>query len=166
MSELAKLTEFFRLLGARDPERWASSQIEEGINQLGRFLFLRQAWRHVVDENDHSWIQTEIDRSAQDRGAPCSGIGPALTNLLNKGAEAQDITDVVRIMQYNFLFNICYLLGDPGDVEPEVQHVLWQLMQVDENGKIVSTIDALHESCLGTDPTDREMRPRTEGNSR
>jgi hypothetical protein len=35
----------FRKLGARDPEGWADSQVEEGIPQLARYLFLRQAWR-------------------------------------------------------------------------------------------------------------------------
>ena len=67
---------------------------------------------------------------------------------------------MVRVMQYNLLFRLCYLLGDPGDLEPEVQNVSWLLVQVDEDGEVVDTIDALHESVLETDPTGREMRPR------
>ncbi len=42
MNEM-ELTELFARLGARDPEKWARSQIKEGIPQLARFLFLRQA---------------------------------------------------------------------------------------------------------------------------
>jgi hypothetical protein len=160
MPELDELTDLFRKLGAREPEEWASSQLLEGINQLGRFLFLRQAWREVVPEDDHSWIQAEIDYSAQNPGEPCSGIGQALKNLLAKGANPQDITDVVRVMQYNLLFRLCYLLSDPGELEPEVQHISWGLVQFAEDGEVVDSIDALHESVLETDPTGREMRPR------
>jgi len=110
-----KLTELFKKLGAEDPESWANSQVEEGINQLGRYLFLRQAWR----------------------------------------------TDVVRVMQYGLLFRLCYLLGHPGDLEPEVQHIAWALVQIDsDTGRIVAEINALHESVLETDPTGREMTPR------
>jgi hypothetical protein len=156
-----KLTELFRKLGAEDPESWASSQVEEGINQLGRFLFLRQAWREVISEDDHSWIQANINHSEKDPLAPCAGIGPALQRLLDKGVDPQDITDVVRIMQYHLLFRLCYLLGDPGDLEPEVEHIAWALVQIDsDTGEIVDEISGLHESVLGTDPTGREMRPR------
>jgi hypothetical protein len=160
MSELDELTNLFGKLGAREPEEWASSQLLEGINQLGRFLFLRQAWREVISEDDHSWIQAQIDYSAQNTGEPCSGIGQALKNLLDKGTDPQDITDVVRVMQYNLLFRLCYLLSDPGELEPEVQHISWGLVQFDEEGEMVDSIDALHDSVLETDPTGREMRPR------
>jgi hypothetical protein len=160
MSELEELTNLFRKLGAREPEEWASSQLLEGINQLARFLFLRQAWRKIIPEDDHSWIQAQINYSAQSPGEPCSGIGLALKNLLAKSASPQDITDVVRVMQYNLLFRLCYLLSDPGAPEPEVQHISWGLVQLNEDGEVVDSIDALHESVLETDPTGREMRPR------
>ena len=50
--DLDELTALFKKFGARDPTVWAKSQLEEGIPQLQRFLFLRQAWRNVVSEND------------------------------------------------------------------------------------------------------------------
>ena len=158
--ELDELTELFSKLGANDPESWAASQINEGINQLGRFLFLRQAWKLVVDEHDTSWIDKEIRESERYPNAPCSGIGIALKNLLADGADKQDITDVVRGMQYDLLFHLCYLLDYPGELEAEVKDISWGLMQLDENGEIVAPITALDESLLGTDPTGREMRPR------
>jgi hypothetical protein len=43
------LTALFEKLGAADPDGWARSQLEEDIPQLARFLFLRQAWRAIVD---------------------------------------------------------------------------------------------------------------------
>jgi len=158
-----ELTLLFEKLGASEPEDWARSQAEEGVNQLGRYLFLRQAWREIVDENDHSWIEAELNWSTENRGAPCSGIGPALQRLIDRGANPQDITDVVRVMQYNLLFRLCYLLSDPGFDEPELENFYWALVQVDDSGEVIDSIDALHESVLETDPTGREMRPRNEG---
>ena len=160
MPKLEELTDLFAKLGASEPEQWASSQVNEGINQLGRFLFLRQAWKLVVDENDQSWIQDRIDMSSKQLGTPCSGIGQALQNLLDQGASKQDITDIVRVMQYELLFGLCYLLDDPGLDEQEVQEVSWGLIQFNESGEAVGEIAGLHESVLGTDPTGREMRPR------
>jgi hypothetical protein len=160
MTNLKELTALFKKLGAPEPESWASSQLTEGINQLGRYLFLRQAWKQVIDEDDHSWIQAQIDRSLEHPGRPCSGIGPALQRLLDHGANPQDLTDVVRVMQYELLFGLCYLLGDPGLEEPEVQDISWGLIQFDKNGDAVAEISGLYESLLGMDPTGREMRPR------
>jgi hypothetical protein len=58
------------------------------------------------------------------------------------------------------LFQFCYLLEDPGDVEPEVADISWRLVQVDDDGNVLANVSGLHESVLETDPTGREMRPR------
>ena len=42
---LSDLAHLFKIAGASDPEAWARSEVEEGIPQLARFLFLRQAWK-------------------------------------------------------------------------------------------------------------------------
>ena len=158
-----ELTELFRKLGAREPEGWAASQVEEGINQLGRFLFLRQAWREVLDESDITWIQAEIKKSRQNPSGPCAGIGPALERTLEKGVDPEDMTEIVRTMQYELLFRICYLLSDPSIMEPELEDFSWGLFQLNGDGEVVDTIEGLHESVLETDPTGREMRPRGSG---
>jgi len=46
--KLKKLAARFRSLGAEDPESWARSEVQEGIPQLGRFLFLRALWEAVL----------------------------------------------------------------------------------------------------------------------
>ena len=155
-----ELTALFRKLGANDPEGWASSQIEEGIPQLARFLFLRQAWRMIVDENDASWIGRLIERAETHADEPYAGSGHALKKLRARGATDDEITDLVRGMQAELLFGFCYLLEDPGDVEPEVADVAWSIVQVDTEGNVLGMIPGLHESVLETDPTGREMRPR------
>ena len=150
----------FRRLGARDPEDWARSQVEEGIPQLARYLFLRQAWRHIVKEGDPSWIEASIERAKTHPHEPYAGVGHALTKLRSRGATDDEITDLVRGMQAELLFSFCYLLEDPGDLEPEVEDVAWVLAQVDGEGNVLGTIGGLHESVLETDPTGREVRPK------
>jgi hypothetical protein len=158
-----KLAALFEKLGARDPASWAKSQVEEGIPQLARFLFLRQAWRGVVGENDPKWIEQAIAQSASRPKGPYAGVGHALARLRERGATDEEITDLVRGMQAEFLFHLCYLLEDPGDVEPEVESVAWTLVQTDEDGNVLNTVGGLHESVLEMDPTGREMRPRGAG---
>ncbi len=158
-----ELAALFEKLGAKAPASWAKSQFEEGIPQLARFLFLRQAWRGVVGENDQEWIEQAIAESASHPRDPYAGVGHALARLRARGATDEEITDLVRGMQAKLLFHLCYLLEDPGDVEPEVEDVVWSLVQTDEDGSALNTVCGLHESVLEMDPTGREMRPRGAG---
>jgi hypothetical protein len=156
----AALTKLFAHLGAPDPEDWASSQINEGINQLGRFVFLRQAWRRsVIREGDDTWIDDVTANAARNPGEPCTGAGPALERALAAGVTREDLTEIVRVMQYSTLFDLCYLLEDPGDLELELEGFCWGLYQLDENNEPTEPIVGLHESALSLDPTGREMRP-------
>lgn len=155
-----ELASLFAKLGAPDPVAWAQSQVDEGIPQLARFLFLRQAWRAIINESDPSWIERAIAHAASSPTEPYAGVGHALRRLRGLGASEDDLTDLVRGMQAQLLFYFCYLLEDPGDVEPEVADLSWSLVEVDEGGEVIASINGLHESVLETDPTGREMRPR------
>lgn len=156
---VADLTELLTRLGTTDPAAWARSEVEEDIPQVARYLFLRQAWRHVVADGDLTWIEAWRNLAAQSPAAPCAGIGPALERLLAAGARPADLATVVRVMQYSTLFGLCYLLDDPGEVELDVGELGWALVEVDEEGTVGRHIGALHESLLETDPSGREMRP-------
>ena len=149
-------------LGAPDPHGWAESEVLEGIPQLARFVFLREAWKNIVSEDDPSWIADQIARAEEHPVAPLAGIGHALRRLKARGASDEDLAEVVRGMQANFLFSLCYQLDDPNPEEPEAEGVLWALCQITEEGEVVGGIPALHESVLETDPTGRELRPRTQ----
>ncbi len=151
-----ELSALFRKLGARNPESWARSQIEENIPQLARFLFLRQAWKLVIDENDHGWIS---EMRLIDSKEPGGDIGPAISRLLAGHGKENDLTRVVRVMQWKILFGLCHLLDDPGDVEKEVENIAWRLFQVDENDRPIVIIGGLDESVLEMEPTGQEMRP-------
>jgi hypothetical protein len=149
--ELAKL---FARLGARNPEQWAKSQLEENVPQLARFLFLRQAWNLLVNPDDRTWIRTQ---AATDPSVPGGAIAPALKRLLEKGVCEEDLTTVVRVMQWRLLSAFCYLLDDPGDLEDEVD-IAWRLFEVNRDGEPITVIPGLHESVLDTEPSGCEMR--------
>jgi len=160
MTTEEQLAALFRKLGARNPEAWARSQIKEGIPQLLRFLFLREAWKHIVPDRDHSWMEAHV-RSAQERpNDPYSGVGQAIGRCLDAGIDKDDLGDIVRGAQAELLFSLCYLLEDPNLQEPEVENSSWALFEIDPDGRPRRHISGLHESVLETDPTGREMRPR------
>lgn len=154
-----ELAALFRRLGATDPDGWARSQIDAGIPQLPRYLFLRQAWRQVVGEDDPAWIDRSIVAARARPDEPFAGVGHSLARLRARGATDRELTDLVRGMQAELLFSFCYLLNDPGELESEVSHIGWTLGQVDDAGNFVGSIEGLYESVLDTDPTGREMRP-------
>jgi hypothetical protein len=153
-----ELIALFERLGAQDAARWVHSEITEGIPQLARFLFLRQAWKLIVPEADDSWIRT---LGNVDSNGPGGAIVAALERLKARGADETDLTTVVRVMQWRLLSDLCYLLDDPGKLEPEVRDIAWRLFQVDDNDRPVAIIPSLHESVLETDPSGREMRPQS-----
>jgi hypothetical protein len=164
--ELRRLTEHFRAIGAFDPESWAKSQLEEGIPQYARLVFLRQAWKNVITEGDTSWIDALIQEAARRPRDPGAGAGPALKRMLSAGASREDIAEVVRVTQWQVLAGLAYQLADPGVVEypsGELPRVNWTLFEVDEDGEPLHPIDGLHESVLDTDPSGREMRPKGVG---
>lgn len=162
--DLGELTSLFERLGAPGPAAWARSQLEEGLPQLQRYLFLRQAWRAVVGEGDTHWMNAYIAQANKQPDAPYAGVGHALQRCLDQGASAEDVNAIVRGMQAELLFSLCYLLDDPALPEQELMDLEWGLFQVGSDGKpVLPRIGGLHESVLGTDPTGREMRPRAEG---
>lgn len=161
VNDFNELVAKFRLLGVSDPEAWARSQTSEGINQLHRALFLRQAWAKVIPEADDSWIDIEANAAEQAAAIPFAGVGLALRRLLDAGAQRRDLVDLVRGMQARLLVDFCYLLDDPAVVEPELDGVGWCLVETNDDFEPTeNSIGGLHESVLETDPAGREMRPR------
>src|SRR5215211_4446489 len=159
--KIAQLTKLFQKLGAEDPESWARSEIMENIPQLARFLFLRAAWKNVVPEDDPKWIDAEIENSERQPNDPCSGTGKALQKILSLGANREDIVDIVRSMQYQTLFGLCYLIDVLDEDIPEIGEFGWVLHEIDKDGKLTGRIvQGMYESALSMDPTGREMRPR------
>lgn len=151
----------FRKLGANDPESWALSEINEDIPQLARFLFLLSAWKTVIAEGDLNWINQEIEYSKKQPDKNGAGVGLALEKLLKSGVNPEDITDIVRGMQYQTLHGICYLLDGLNENLPEIGDFGWSLFERDKEGNITGRIiQGLYESVLSMDPSGKELLPR------
>jgi len=159
--ELRALAEVFRRAGATDPESWAHSQLAEGFPQLAIFSFAKSLWNGVVQEDDDSWIDDEIEWAGKHVDSPCAQVGPALREMRSKGISRAAITDLVRAMQYHAMYHACSIL-DGARVE-DVPITEWILHQLDVDGEPIAIIQGLHEVLLSMDPTGREMRPRGSG---
>lgn len=156
-----ELTDLFRKLGAQDPEQWAHSQAAEGIPQLLRFLFLKDAWSFVCPDGDSSWIDRQIEYAEKHSHAPYAGLGQAFARCRAAGVSDKDLIEIARCLQAQMIFEIGYLLdgGSLTDISDEEQ-VTWGLFQTNESGvPFGPAVGGLHESVLEMDPTGREMRP-------
>ncbi|MGH2662106.1 MAG: hypothetical protein ACRDH8_04750 [Actinomycetota bacterium] len=159
----------FERLGFPDPGAAVRAELEEENAHLAQHLFLRLAWRAVVAEDDTSWIDHHRDRAARHPNAPLAGAGLALERLLAAGADPRDLTDVVRGLQYETLFDVCDVLDSrhhhlEEEFGPELAEELfdagWTLIEIDQEGRHGREFGMLHEGVLSMDPTRREMRPR------
>ena len=90
-NDIAELTKLFQKLGAQDSELWARSQIKEGIPQLQRYLFLRQAWKQILREDSAVWIDRQIQESERYPTGPYAGVGAALKRAVATGTLKQGI---------------------------------------------------------------------------
>tara|TARA_R110002110_G_scaffold184112_2_gene390802 strand:- start:509 stop:1003 length:495 start_codon:yes stop_codon:yes gene_type:complete len=152
-----ELAGIFKELGARHPESWAQSEIHEGIPQLLRYVFLREAWRRVVPDDD-SWMERAI---ASDERWPDGGLAYGLRRCIEAGVDRATLNDMIRNVQAEMIFSIGYLMdGGPQSDEGPLAHMYWNLFETDEDGNPLRVIGGLHESVAETDPTGREMRPK------
>ena len=94
-----------------------------------------------------------------DPRGPGGGIVRSLKNAEAAGVTREDLTEIVRVKQWELLFQFCYLLDDPQIEEADAQVISWGLFQIGKDDLPGQRIDGLHESVLETDPTGREMRP-------
>ncbi len=158
-----ELTEIFRNLGASEPEGRASSEIDEGIPQLARYVFLKGAWDRIVTEDDTSWIDNVISDVPPDSTAPYSGAAHSMRRMIAAGVSKSEIAQLVRSAQAEFLFELCYMMDDSGAVAGNDDLVDWAFVELGANDNAGRHIGGLHESVLETDPTGREVCPRKDG---
>jgi hypothetical protein len=128
--KIKELAAHFRALGVDDPEAWARSQVEEGIPQYARLVFLRQAWKNIIADGDTSWIDPAIQNAKHRPRDPGASIGPALERLLAAGVNREDIADIVRVMQWSVLAGLAYQLDASEVVDyprEDMPQVRWAL---------------------------------------
>jgi hypothetical protein len=151
-----RLADVFRGLGATDPDSWARSQLEEGIGQLAHFVFLKQAWHSILDENKvDDWIKEAIRMGETYPASFREHLALALQKVLAHGVNAGELGSLIQLVQYQTLNELCFLLDDGGVASPVNSKdrawppIRWALHQVDEERQVIDHIGGLHEYSDG-----------------
>jgi hypothetical protein len=135
------LTGVFTALGAREPERWAQAHVEHGLDQIGRFVFLRALWTRVVEDGRF------LDRLRRDPGP----IRDVVQELLLAGVPEHQLVTLVRAMQVQLLVDVAQILDDPSDNDEGVR---WGLWRMDRRGLPLWQLPDLRLDILEVDPVD------------
>ncbi|MDP2344348.1 MAG: hypothetical protein Q8O67_25540 [Deltaproteobacteria bacterium] len=135
------LRSVFTALGARHPERWARSHVQDGVDQIGRFVFLRALWGRIVKDGRF------LDKMRKNQ----SELTPVVERLLIAGADEDDVTALVRALQVGLLVDLCQLLDDPADNDEGVR---WGLWRMDKRGLPLWQLGDLRLDVLDVDPAD------------
>jgi hypothetical protein len=102
--------------------------------------FLAQVWRDVINAPmSGQWVDNVLANSARRPNAPFADSGPALERLLAAGVDRRDLCLLTREARYEAVFQLLYMLDDPG---------------VDGDDS-----KTMHEDLLGADPSGKEGRP-------
>jgi hypothetical protein len=141
-ARVAALSAAFTALGARDPQRWAQSQIDHGLDQIGRFVFLRAAWAQVASAK----ALKQVDKQGGD--------GAALLHKLRRtGVSDDDLVAFGRMMQVKLLVDLCQTIDDPSDNDEGIR---WGLWRMDKRGLPLWQLPDLRLDVLEVDPADDE----------
>ena len=142
----------FKALNVDDPEAWAESQIEEGINQLSRAKALSMMWRGVLKEGDVKKLRT-ISKISPNPDEPFGLYGYILNKILDSGISEQEMLYFIRCNQVEMISRIT---GCSDGISKENKETS-SICICDVTGKNVELPDSLHESVLEFD--ENEMRP-------
>lgn len=144
------------LFGAGEKaESWAKSEKRGPF--VARYLFLKGLSGCTISENDRwqkQWARAD------------DPVPAAIQRMLDKGIDPADLTDVVRAMQVETLFNVCQLLDSAShgleDEQAQIpENVEWRLAEYDGEKEVLGReMPDLHESFHSMDPTGREGEPR------
>jgi hypothetical protein len=132
-ARIAALTKVFEALGAEQPAKWARSHVENGIDELGRFVLLRALWMKVVEPGKL------LARAKKDRN-----VGAAVDRLM-KSADLADLDALIRVTQIFALGDVLSVLDDPADNE---EGISWAIFRTDPKGLPLWSLESL-VSALG-----------------
>ena len=144
-------TRLFRKVGARDPEEWASCEVNEDLGNLVTFVFLRQMWNEIPASGDSAWLGKWMHAAREVESA--KELVAACDRLIQCGASPGDVVTVIRGALGQFLFNLTYKLDDNMVQDEELQEAArWGLWEEDENDEPVRRIGCIHELVFSADP--------------
>jgi hypothetical protein len=140
-ARIEALTHAFTALGAPRPEKWARSHVEEGVDQIGRFIFLRALWSRVVKDGRF------LDKIRKEKNE----LTPVVERLIMGGVPESDIVALVRAMQVRLLVDVAQIVDDPHDNDEGVR---WGVWRMDKRGLPLWQLGELRLDILDVDPLD------------
>ena len=147
---LKDLTARMKQLGLPDPAAAARAELESGEPILATYSFLTWLTREMV--GDPKWIKAALKHADVN---PL--LTSTLTRLLAAGADRDDLTTLVRIMQYRICKHVCTMLDQvalPGTVPIQdfaVYHVGGG--ESPEDDRPIARLQDLHEEIEQWDPS-------------
>ncbi|GAB1694092.1 hypothetical protein [Krasilnikovia sp. M28-CT-15] len=143
------------------PER---DDLDGELSARSRELFLTNLWSLLVDEDEWtdgspSWIEQWM-RGTPPGSVPAFPTAAALHRILACGVDPDDLTDVVRTMQHEVVYDICQLLDDPTLLGLPAESS-WELTAVRTAPPVGrSPMYGLHSGLDELDPSGRGGEPR------
>lgn len=131
------LAKVFAALGARNAERWARTHVDEGSDELGRFVLLRAMWLRSIEPG------RLLAAARRDRTA-----GPAIERMM-KTANLADLDALVRYAQRTSLDDVCRVLDDPADNDDGIR---WGVFRIDAKGLPLWSLDRLRTGLDDSEP--------------
>jgi hypothetical protein len=137
-ARVAALSKVFQALGAKTPEQWAKAQVDDGSDELGRFVLLRALWLRTVEPG-------RLLASARKE----KSVADAIERVMKK-VDLADLDALVRFAQKTALDDVCRVLDDPADNEDGIR---WTVYRVDANGMPLWPLAALRKDLVETEPS-------------
>lgn len=145
----------FRKVGARDPEQWASCEVDENLGNLLSFVFLRQMWNEIPSSGDAAWLRTWMHGARDVESA--KDLVTACDRLMQAGASPGDLVTVIRGALGQFLYRLSYMLDDNSVEDEELREAArWGLWEEDEDMQPVRRIGCMHELVFEADPENED----------
>lgn len=139
MTDAEDLVTKFKILGVSDPDGWAKSQVNEGIDQLSRATVLRAMADIVVRSSgmlellkDATWATDEVRNAAK--------------RIDDAGVASADLALVVKTAVYHSLSDLVVLFDNCAEFDVNPGHIQAGLFKLNDDFEPSSAIDGLHES--------------------
>ena len=149
---LKDLTARMKQLGLPDPAAAAREELESGEPILATYSFLTWLTGEMVPLGDSKWISRSLKHADVN---PL--LSATLKRLLAAGVDRDDLTTLVRIMQYRICNHVCTMLdqvGLPGTV-PIQDFAVYHVGGGDspEDDRPIARLQDLHEEIEQWDPS-------------
>lgn len=134
---IGALTQVFAALGAQRPAVWARSHVDQGHDELGRFVLLRALWLKAVEPGRLLGIARNEPEVA------------AAAERLIKVAGLPDLDAVLRFAQKQALLDLCTVLDDPSASD---EGIGWAVFRTDGRGLPLWALDRLVAGLTDSEP--------------